>query len=117
MLDLGKLFGRLRKAVPEAAVVAIIAPEPARKPAEKQWQTVEQILGGAIGSADTVRRLQQAASRQIDSSSYALSQLMRELSTVMTFPARPSAVVIPVRAAQPALPVQSTLARKSRAVA
>lgn len=117
MLNLEKLLGRLRPAKPCPVAAAPPAPEARPMPAAAHWQAVEDVLQGSIGSAEAARRLHQAAARQIDSTHYALSQLMSELAAVMTFPARPSAVVIPVRVEQPAAAAKAAFVRKQRSAA
>jgi hypothetical protein len=52
-----------------------------------QWARVEDVVYTALGSAEFARRLQVAASTQLDAADYALGRLLTELSTVMALPA------------------------------
>ena len=52
-----------------------------------QWARVEDVVYGALGSVEFARRLQVAASTQLDAADYALGRLLAELSSVMTLPA------------------------------
>lgn len=51
------------------------------------WARVEDVVYTALGSVDYARRLQVAASTQLDAADYALGCLLAELSSVMTLPA------------------------------
>lgn len=82
---------------PGARTAPVLKPEaaPALLDGPRQWSKVENVLTGAIASAEGVERLQSAAAAQIDATGYALRCLLAELSGVMTLPApeRTAAVV------------------------
>ena len=69
----------------QRAVVMDVLPE--RHDGVSQWSRVEQILHGAIASAEAAKKFQTVAATQLDAAAYALGKLITELSAVMTLPA------------------------------
>jgi hypothetical protein len=66
--------------------------EPARLTLEDHWHRAAGVLAAAIAGVQRVTTLQAAASRQIDSADYALTQLIHDLRAAMPLPADVSAL-------------------------
>ena len=62
------------------------APVPRLTP-EAHWTKASHIAAAKVAGTDRSRRLQAAASEQIDAAGYALGRLMDELAAVMPLPA------------------------------
>jgi hypothetical protein len=79
----GVTLSGLRVQLSEAPVMV-----PARLTLADQWARMTGVVERAIGSAGETRKLQAAATQQLDLAQYALSTLMDELSAVMLVPGR-----------------------------
>jgi hypothetical protein len=66
--------------------------EPAPLALEDHWRRAAGVLAAAIAGVQRVKTLQAAASRQIDSADYALTQLIHDLRAAMPLPADVSAL-------------------------
>lgn len=87
-------------------VLAQVQSPPRSLTLEEQWARVADVVMSSGSRVDAVRRMQAGAEQQLDSATYALQGLLRELSTVMSVPQpRIEGVVVElqsVRAAAPA---------------
>ena len=66
----------------------VLAAAPERLALADQWTRMAGVVEGAIKCAGETRKLQAAATQQLDLAQYALSTLMDKLSAVMLVPGR-----------------------------
>jgi hypothetical protein len=81
------------------------------QPGEGQWALLEYVVHEASATVARVAVMQSSASRQLDAAGYALHQLLAELSTVMTLPAKPHTAKV-VRLEVPAAKSSAPFRRK-----
>jgi len=86
VLGLSTAFA-LHEAVGRAPREVVAAVQPARIGIEDHWRRATGIIKNALAGLQRVKSLHAAATRQLDATDYALTQLLHDLRPVMGLPA------------------------------
>ena len=87
----------------------------ARMPLDQQMARVADVVSTSLERSAVTSRYHTAAENQLDAASYALKELMKDLSAVMSFPAAKPAATLHQLPASPAAPVPAPARRVSAA--